>query len=121
MKKTRYLTAALCAVVLLCGLTIPAYAGGGEEWSDVEVSTREPMQTTEPTPDPTPEPTPEPTVTPSPSPEPAATEKPAVTSSGTAKPAANTSSAKPAEVTPSTVSADDAPKEDMSIGPSSTT
>lgn len=112
MKKTRYLTAALCAVVLLCGLTIPAYAGGGEEWSDVEVSTREPMQTTEPTPDPTPEPTPEPTVTPSPSPEPAATEKPAVTSSGTAKPAANTSSAKPAEVTPSTVSADDAPKED---------
>ena len=42
MKKTRYLTAALCAVVLLCGLTIPAYAGGGEEWSDVEVSTREP-------------------------------------------------------------------------------
>ena len=66
MKKTRYLTAALCAVVLLCGLTIPAYAGGGEEWSDVEVSTREPMQTTEPTPDPTPEPTPEPEPTPDP-------------------------------------------------------
>lgn len=108
MKKTRYLTAALCAVVLLCGLTIPAYAGGGEEWSDVEVSTREPVQTTEPTPDSTPEPTPEPTVTPSPAPEPAATEKPAATPSGTAKPAASTTSAKPATVTPSTAPADDA-------------
>nr|WP_325299199.1 DUF4366 domain-containing protein [uncultured Dysosmobacter sp.] len=115
MRKTRYLTAALCAVVLLSGLTVPAYAGGGEEWSDVEASTREPVQTAEPTP--TPEPTPDPTPTPEleptvePSPEPAATVTPAASPSGTAA-TTSTASAKPATVTPSTVSADDAPDED---------
>lgn len=76
MKKLKYLTAALCAVVLLCGFTVPAYAGGGEEWSDVEVSTREPVQTTEPTPAPTPAPTPEPEPAAEPSPEPTATPSP---------------------------------------------
>ena len=29
MKK---LTAALCAAVLMCGMAVTAYAGGGEEW-----------------------------------------------------------------------------------------
>lgn len=37
MKKMRYLTAALCAVVLLCGVTLPAYA-----YSD-ETATEEPV------------------------------------------------------------------------------
>ena len=36
MKKMRYLTAALCAVILLCGFTLPAYA-----YSD-ETATEEP-------------------------------------------------------------------------------
>lgn len=31
MKKFKVLTAALCAVVLLCGFSIPAYASGGDE------------------------------------------------------------------------------------------
>ncbi|WP_298033113.1 DUF4366 domain-containing protein [uncultured Dysosmobacter sp.] len=57
MRKLRYLTAALCAVVLLCGFTFPAYASGGEAWEDVETVTKEPVQTTEPTPAPTVEPT----------------------------------------------------------------
>lgn len=58
MRKLRYLTAALCAVVLLCGFTFPAYASGGEAWEDVETVTKEPVQTAEPTPAPTVEPTP---------------------------------------------------------------
>lgn len=114
MRKMKYLTAALCAVVLLSGLTVPAYAGGGEEWSDVEVSATEPVQTAEPTPEPTPTPEPEPTVEPTPEPAaapsttPADTAAPAVTASAAATSAA---SAKPATVTPSTVSADDAPED----------
>jgi len=77
MRKLRYLTAALCAVVLLCGFTFPAYASGGEAWEDVETVTKEPVQTAEPTPAPTVEPTPEPAVTPSPEPTPAASATPA--------------------------------------------
>ena len=77
MRKLRYLTAALCAVVLLCGFTFPAYASGGEAWEDVETVTKEPVQTAEPTPVPTVEPTPEPAATPSPAPTPAASAKPA--------------------------------------------
>lgn len=77
MRKLRYLTAALCAVVLLCGFTLPAYASGGEAWEDVETVTKEPVQTAEPTPAPTVEPTPEPAVTPSPEPTPAASATPA--------------------------------------------
>lgn len=106
MRKMKYLTAALCAVVFLCGFTLPAYAGGVEEWSDVEVSATEPVQTAEPTPEPTVEPTPEPAATPSTTP--ADTAAPAVTASAAATSAA---SAKPATVTPSTVSADDAPED----------
>lgn len=65
MKKFRYLTAALCAVVLLCGFTFPAYASG-EAWEDVEPAETRPVQTTTPTPDPTSAPAVEPTAEPSP-------------------------------------------------------
>lgn len=34
MKRFRMLTAALCAVVLLCGFSVTAYAGGGEDFAD---------------------------------------------------------------------------------------
>ena len=34
MKRFRVLTAALCAVVLLCGFSVTAYAGGGEDYAD---------------------------------------------------------------------------------------
>ena len=34
MKRFKMLTAALCAVVLLCGFSVTAYAGGGEEFAD---------------------------------------------------------------------------------------
>lgn len=87
MKKIKYLTAALCAVVLLCGLTLPAYAGGSEAWEDVEPAEQRPVQTTEPTPTPTPtpDPTPAPTVEPTPTqkPTPAVTTPPAVSSTTT--------------------------------------
>ncbi len=90
-KMTRYLAAALCAAVLLCGICATAYASG-ESWEDVETSTTEPEQTPAPTPEPTPDPTPKPTATPepTPAPTPAATPaaKPAASSgTGTAAPA----------------------------------
>ena len=31
-KWIKKLTAALCAAVLMCGMAVTAYAGGGEEW-----------------------------------------------------------------------------------------
>lgn len=34
MKRFKVLTAALCAVVLLCGFSVPAYARGGEDFAD---------------------------------------------------------------------------------------
>lgn len=34
MKRFKMLTAALCAVVLLCGFSVTAYAGGGEDYGD---------------------------------------------------------------------------------------
>lgn len=49
----RMMAAALCAVVLLCGFSVTAYAGGGEDYEYVE-----PVATPEP--DPEPEPTIEP-------------------------------------------------------------
>ena len=88
MKKFRYLATALCAVVLLCGLTFPAFASG-EAWTDAEPPDKRPVQTAEPTPEPppapTPEPTPTPTVEPTATPEPAPTvpATPAVTPAGT--------------------------------------
>ena len=74
MRKMRYLTAALCAVVLLCGYALPAYASG-EAWESVEETIKQPLQTAEPTPTatPTPEPTPTPTPTPQPSTAPSGT------------------------------------------------
>lgn len=101
MKKLRYLTAALCAVVLLCGFTFPAYASGGEAWEDVETVTKEPVQTAEPTPAPTVEPTPEPAATPSPEPTPAASATPAD------KPTTGTAGKKPVTSTPVSASGTD--------------
>lgn len=69
MKKMRYLTAALCAVVLFSSFALPAYASG-EAWESVEETVKQPVQTAEPTPTPTAEPTPEPTPTPTPVPQP---------------------------------------------------
>lgn len=66
MRKMRYLTAALCAVALLCSFALPAYASG-EAWESVEETVKQPVQTAEPTPVPTAEPTPEPTPAPQPS------------------------------------------------------
>lgn len=58
MKKMRYLTAALCAVVLLCGFTLPAYAysdetateeptvdeaTGGLDWEGLDPDTMKPL------------------------------------------------------------------------------
>lgn len=77
MRKFRFLTAALCVAVLLCGFTLTAYADGGEEWESVEAVEKEPVQSSEPTPDPTPAPT----VTPSPEPAPTTEAKPTVSSS----------------------------------------
>ena len=104
MKGIRHLTAALCAVVLLCAFTLPAYASG-EAW----VQAVEPEPTPEPAPAPTPEP--EPVETPAPSGTPAASHapsKPAETAA-TSKPSAVPVSAEPEE--PATPPADD-PKDD---------
>lgn len=100
MRKIKYLTAALCAVVFLCGFTLPAYAGGVEEWADVEVSATEPVQTAEPEPDPTSAATPEP------SPEPTATAAPTVTNTSAA-PSTTAATTAPAV----TLSADDTTEE----------
>lgn len=63
----RYLTAALCAVVLLWSFALSAYASG-EAWESVEETIKQPVQTTEPTPTPTPAPTVKPTPAPTPQP-----------------------------------------------------
>lgn len=95
MKKFRYLTAALCAVVLLCGFSFPAYASGGEAWEDVEVTEKQPVQTDDPTPASTTDPTPAPTVEPTtePSQEPVST--PAAADPPAAAPATTGTAAKP--------------------------
>ena len=46
-KRIKTLTAALCAVVLLCGFSVTAYAGGGPEWEGLDPS--EETSTPEPT------------------------------------------------------------------------
>jgi len=43
MKKYRVLMMALCAVILMCGFSVPAYAGGGEDYGDPTMT--EPMAT----------------------------------------------------------------------------
>ena len=45
MKK---LTAALCAAVLMCGMAVTAYAGGGEEWNGLDPVEPLPMETVDP-------------------------------------------------------------------------
>lgn len=42
MKRFRVLTAALCAAVLLCGFSVPAYAYAGGEGEDYGDPTMEP-------------------------------------------------------------------------------
>ena len=44
MKK---LTAALCAAVLMCGMAVTAYAGGGEEWDGLDPVEPLPTETVE--------------------------------------------------------------------------
>lgn len=46
MKKARFLAAALCSILLVCGFTVPAYAGGGEETGDVDWVGLDPVETT---------------------------------------------------------------------------
>ena len=46
-KRIKMLTAALCAVVLLCGFSVTAYAGGGPEWEGLDPT--EETTTPEPT------------------------------------------------------------------------
>ena len=53
MRKARVLAAALCAVLLMCGFAVPAYAGGGEEYWDGTGGV-EPWTEPEPTPEPNP-------------------------------------------------------------------
>lgn len=114
MKGIRHLTAALCAVVLLCAFTIPAYASG-EAWESAEpaaerpVQTVEPEPTPEPAPAPMPEPSPEPVETPAPSGTPAASPAPSKTAETAAasKPSAVPVSAEPKE--PATAPADESP------------
>ena len=84
----RYLTAALCAVVLLCSFALPAYASG-EAWESVEVNEKQPVQTTEPTPDPTPAPTVRPTPEPTPTPAPQPSTAPSGTGTATSRPVAS--------------------------------
>lgn len=45
MKK---LTAALCAAVLMCGMAVTAYAGGGEEWDGLAPVEPLPTETVDP-------------------------------------------------------------------------
>ena len=45
MKK---LTAALCAAVLMCGMAVTAYAGGGEEWDGLDPVELLPAETVDP-------------------------------------------------------------------------
>ena len=49
-KRIKMLTAALCAVVLLCGFSVTAYAGGGPEWEGLDPAeeTTTPESTIEP-------------------------------------------------------------------------
>ena len=42
------LTAALCAAVLMCGMAVTAYAGGGEEWDGLDSVEPLPAETVDP-------------------------------------------------------------------------
>ena len=60
-RKMRMFAAAFCAVVLLCGMSVTAYAGGGDEYMDYET---EPVVETEPATEPEPVTEPEPLIEP---------------------------------------------------------
>ena len=47
-KWIKKLTAALCAAVLMCGMAVTAYAGGGEEWDGLDPVEPPPMETVDP-------------------------------------------------------------------------
>ena len=55
MRKARFLAAALCAAVLMCGFTTPAYAGGGDDTGGSDVWEGLDPATTAPAPSPEPE------------------------------------------------------------------
>ena len=47
-KWIKKLTAALCAAVLMCGMAVTAYAGGGEEWDGLDSVEPLPAETVDP-------------------------------------------------------------------------
>ena len=47
-KWIKKLTAALCAAVLMCGMAVTAYAGGGEEWDGLAQVEPLPTETVDP-------------------------------------------------------------------------
>ena len=47
-KWIKKLTAALCAAVLMCGMAVTAYAGGGEEWDGLDPVEPPPTETVDP-------------------------------------------------------------------------
>ena len=47
-KWIKKLTAALCVAVLMCGMAVTAYAGGGEEWNGLDPVEPLPMETVDP-------------------------------------------------------------------------
>ena len=47
-KWIKKLTAALCAAVLMCGMAVTAYAGGGEEWDGLDPVEPLPTETVDP-------------------------------------------------------------------------
>ena len=47
-KWIKKLTAALCAAVLMCGMAVTAYAGGGEEWDGLAPVEPLPAETVDP-------------------------------------------------------------------------
>ena len=55
MRKARFLAAALCAAVLMCGFATPAYAGGGDDTGGSDVWEGLDPATTAPAPSPEPE------------------------------------------------------------------
>ena len=118
MKRIRYLTAALCAVVFLCGFTFPASAAG-EAWESVEPVTERADTTAEPAVTPSPEPVPtEPAAAVTADPEPTASAvaetKPAVAAPATSTPKAVTLSADVPE--PSTAPTVEDAEEDETTG-----
>lgn len=120
MKRVRYLAAALCAAVFLCGFTFPAYAAG-EAWESVDPVTERAEVTAEPAVTPSPEPVPtEPaadaTASPEPTASPVVTVQPAVTDPAPSQTKAVTLSADAPEEPSSSPSTEDAENEGATGG-----